>query len=79
MTHYRQDERGRLFRWDTGLRAWFRIVSHDDEYEVASLAVRTERAWSEASASSRTRVGAGSAAAPTSHPARGPVKQTPVR
>lgn len=39
MTRYTQDDRGRLFRWDAGLHTWFRVVSHDDEYDEASRAV----------------------------------------
>lgn len=45
MTQYCQDARGRLFRWDAGLQSWFRIVSHDDEYDEASRAVRTDVNW----------------------------------
>jgi len=41
MIHYGEDERGRIFRWDVGLRAWIRITSDDEEYDVA---LRAERA-----------------------------------
>jgi hypothetical protein len=39
MIRYREDERGRLLRWDDGFQEWFRILSDDDEYDVAARAV----------------------------------------
>ena len=55
---YREDDRGRLFRWDDGLSEWFRVLSDDDEYEVAMLAVRSAPAG---------HTGGGSATRPADH------------
>jgi len=40
MVRYREDGHGRLFRWDETLRAWFRVLSSDEEFEAAVRASR---------------------------------------
>lgn len=43
MIRYREDENGRLFRWDEGLGEWLRIHSGDDEFEPAAHAIHADQ------------------------------------